>query len=159
MKSALIVIILLSCIVTSPLFAQERNPCDKPYSIVGSMMMGGSSHGPVETLELGLWGKKNGLGLSTGVMIYSGKAIINKETKTSEIPLVTELYIRPTLKLDHNEIIGFHHAITMFIGDKGNYGASYRVYYQCGRSIMLGLEPYVSKMNGEGLNFIVTFAF
>lgn len=155
-----VITVLSLCVFITPVFSQShKDPCDKPFSIVGSMMLGGSATGPTESLEFGLWNKKNGLGISGGVMLYTGKDITNSKLSTVNTPLIKELYIRPTLKLDHNEITGFHHAVTFFAGVKGNYGGSYRAYYQCGNSIMVGLEPYISKVTGRSLNFICTFAF
>lgn len=158
MKTVIITSVLLIASFYSN--AQHKNPCDKDYSIVGSMSMGGSTHGTTMNVELGLWGRKNGIGISGGVMFYDGKGIVNQKSGFTNYPLITEYYIRPTIKLDHKiEYEGFHHAFTIFAGTKGNGGASYRAYYQWGPSLMLGLEPYISIKNGKGLNFITTFAF
>ena len=142
------------------LFAQEKNPCDKNYSIAGSMALGGGNKGDVMHLELGLWGRKNHLGVFAGMMFYDGATAINPKTNTSSIPLIKELYIRPILKLDHKIMVeGFHHAISMFAGSKGNAGCSYRLYYVWGGNFMIGLEPFVSIRSGNGLMVITTFAF
>lgn len=156
-----IIFLIILCMIATDLTAQERkNPCDKLYVIDASVSVGGSATGPTENIEVGLWGRKNTIGFSGGLMFYNGKTIINEKTKLSSIPLISEFYIRPTFKLDHNNIIeGFHHAITLFAGMKGNGGVSYRAYYEPGPNIMFGLEPYTSIKTGNGLNFLVTCAF
>lgn len=158
MKTVIITSVLF--VVSFCSFGQHKNPCDKSYSIVGSMSMGGSTHGTTMNLEIGLWGRKNGIGISSGVMFYNGKGITNPKSGFTNYPLITEYYLRPTIKLDHkSQYEGFHHALTAFAGSKGNGGASYRAYYQWGPNLMFGLEPYISVKNGKGLNLITTFAF